>query len=46
MFTINKELLQAILTYLAAKPYNEVHELVKAVMSLKEIKKVEEKKEE
>lgn len=35
---IDKELAQAILNYLALKPFNEVHQLVAAIVSLKEIK--------
>lgn len=43
MFTIDEKLANAILNYLASRPYVEVFQLVEA---LKGLKKVEEEKEE
>ena len=38
MFEIPRELAQALLNYLASKPYAETHQLIGALQGMKEIK--------
>jgi len=43
-YEISEELVKALLNYLAAKPYAEVHQAVQALQELKKVKVVDENK--
>ena len=43
-YEISEDLVKALLTYLETKPFKEVSEGVKALMSLEELKEVSEEK--